>query len=44
LSESSELAPEATAEVTAIQKMSDANIKMHEMLIAAMQQNKVGGE
>ena len=44
LGESSDLAPEAIGEVSAIQKMSDANIRMHELLVEAMQQNKVGGK
>ena len=43
LSENSELAPEAVREVTAVQKMSDANIRMHELLEEAMKQNKVAG-
>lgn len=44
LGESSELAPEATKEVSCIQMMSDANYRMHEYLTEAMQQNRVGGE
>ena len=43
LGESSDLAPEAMREVEAIQKMSDTNYKMHEYLVDAMQQNRVGG-
>jgi ERCC4-related helicase len=43
LGESSELAMEATREVETIQKMSDANYRMHEYLSEAMQQHRVGG-